>query len=79
MKVEEDAEKAATVAFMSAPIRRKRKRRLARSSSKSSASGFSDSKESDSSDNFSKGFLNDFDSGDGEGEEEMEYQAPDYP
>ena len=79
------------VAFMAAPIMRKRRRRISWSSLKSNASVLADFKESNSSDSSSKGSPNDSDSEDGEGEEdkeeeeddddeeEMEYPALDYP
>ena len=79
------------VAFMAAPIIRKRRRRISWSSLKSNASVLVDSKESNSSDSSSEGSPNDSDSEDGEGEEDkeeeeddddeekMEYQASDYP
>ena len=79
------------VAFMAAPIMRKRRRRISWSSLKSNASVLANSKESDSFNSSSEGSPNDSDSEDGEGEEDkeeeeddddeekMEYQASDYP
>ena len=49
------------------------------SSSESSVSGLFDFKESDSSDNPSRGSSDGSDSGNDDDEEEMECQAPDYP
>ena len=82
MRVEEDADEAATAAFMDAPIRR----RPSKSGSKSNALELSNSTES----SFSDGSFNSSNSRDDEGEEveeeeeeeeeeEMEYQALDYP
>ena len=89
MRVEEEAEDAATIAFLEAPICRRRRQRLGPTSSESSTSGLSDSQEAKFFDSSSKCSFDDFDSGDDEGEkeeeeddnddeEEMEYLALDY-
>ena len=90
MRVEEEAEDVATVAFLEAPIRRRKRQRLGPTSSESSTLGLSDSQEANFFDSSSKCSSDDSDSGDDEGEkeeeeedddddeEEMEYLAPDY-